>query len=115
MNLINFIEIPVDNFENAKKFYGNVFKWKIYKGKSKNSLFFEMDNGLKGSFIKNIKPLREPGIIIYIEVDDIDSKLKEIEQAGGKIKICKTPKPEVGYYALFNDHYGNILGLISKK
>ena len=53
---------------------------------------------------------------MYIEAEDIESKLKEIETAGAKIIKGKTGiSPEFGFFALFADPSGNTIGLWGKK
>jgi predicted enzyme related to lactoylglutathione lyase len=48
-------------------------------------------------------------------VKDIEKKLREIEHAGGKIIKEKTGiSPEFGFYALFNDPCGSLMGLWSR-
>lgn len=67
-----------------------------------------------GVWTKEKKPTTD-GVTIYIEVEDIEAKLKEIEATGGKIQKEKTKiSDEFGFYALFFDPSGNSIGLWSK-
>jgi predicted enzyme related to lactoylglutathione lyase len=38
---------------------------------------------------------------VYIEVEDIDAKLKEIKKARGKVIVKKTEIPGMGWFAQF--------------
>jgi predicted enzyme related to lactoylglutathione lyase len=49
--------------------------------------------------------------IFHVHVDNIEAALDEIISAGGKLFREKTVIPVYGWYALFNDSEGNILGL----
>jgi predicted enzyme related to lactoylglutathione lyase len=48
---------------------------------------------------------------VYIEVDDIDSKLKDIRKARGKILLKKTPVGPMGWMAQFATPDGCFLSL----
>lgn len=53
-----------------------------------------------------------PGdILIYIQTEDIETSLSEIEAAGGKTLLLKSEIPGIGWYALFADLTGNRVGL----
>jgi len=111
-NAIVHVEIPVTNLEKAKEFYSKVFGWKIYE-KSGFTLF-ESGAQIGGSFNK-VDAVKGGGCLLYIAVDDIEKKLKEIEQAGGKILQRKTEIPDVGWDALFEDIFGNVFYLFTSR
>lgn len=46
-----------------------------------------------------------------IEVDDLEAKLAEIEQLGGKTVTPVTVIPDVVTFAEFSDPEGNVLGI----
>jgi len=43
----NLVEIRVGNLDKAKKFYGNLFDWKISGGKNKDYAYWLIDIGEK--------------------------------------------------------------------
>ena len=56
------------------------------------------------------------GIILHIETDDIPKTLAKIKKAGGKVTKEKTDiGNDFGFYALFEDNSGNLLGIWSQK
>jgi predicted enzyme related to lactoylglutathione lyase len=67
-----------------------------------------------GFFI--VETIPDRGIVIVIEVKDIPSKLKMIEEAGGTIVKEKYHIGEgIGYAADFTDIFGNQLSLFSRQ
>jgi predicted enzyme related to lactoylglutathione lyase len=66
-----------------------------------------------GGFDAGLKPAEEKnGLQITIDVENINTKLEEIEQAGGEIILGKTEIPGGhGFFACFRDPNGNYLQL----
>lgn len=113
MHGFNHIEIPTSDPQKSKDFYGQVFGWKMNENMP-GYVMFSTGDSQGGGFTQESKP-SENGIVLYIEVEDILKKLGEIEAAGGKKVKDKTAiSPEFGFYALFTDPSGNIMGLWSK-
>jgi len=107
------IEIFSKDLKGSKKFYEDVFNWKItvgIEGMPDYATFMDTEE-MGGGFTPDVK-----GIIFYIEADDIEGTLKKIESAGGKVEIPKTMiSEEIGYFAIFTDPSGTKLGLWGKK
>ncbi|TES92819.1 MAG: VOC family protein [Candidatus Cloacimonadota bacterium] len=115
MHGICHIEIPTTDANKSKEFYGRIFGWEFEDGLGGEYVTFKPPEGVGGGFDKERKPCTD-GVAIYIEVEDIESKLTEIEGAGGKKLVPKTKiSDEYGYYAMFLDPVGNSVGLWSKK
>ena len=51
------------------------------------------------------------GVVVYIAVDDIDSALRGVEDAGGTVVTGGLPIPTMGWSAPFRDTEGNLIGL----
>jgi len=107
-NPIVHLEMPVTNLEKAKEFYSKVFGWKIYE--KAGFTLFETGTPIGGSFGK-VDKAGAGGCLLYIAVNDIEEKLKEIEKAGGKIVRKKSEIPDEGWQATFKDIFGNVLYL----
>jgi hypothetical protein len=108
------IEIPTTDSQKSKEFYNKVFGWKINESNPDYLMFSTPDNE-GGGFTTLSKPV-QGGVVLYIEVDDIEKKLTEIQTAGGKTVKGKTGiSPEFGFYALFTDPCENITGLWAKQ
>lgn len=118
-NLVAFFEIPAENFERAVKFYESVLGVQmsaVCDCDSEKMAFFPETNDLSGaiSFSKDFLPSKD-GVLIHLQVEDIEKTMAAIEKNGGKITKPKT-KIEAegwGYFALFIDSEGNRLGLYS--
>jgi predicted enzyme related to lactoylglutathione lyase len=116
MNNICHIELPSKDFHKARKFYGDVFSWQFEEMKEMNYLAFKAPEGVNGGFTDTLEPAQKPGIVFYIEVDDIEATIKKAEKAGGKCYVGKTRiSPEIGYFAMLADLEGNQIGLWSKS
>jgi hypothetical protein len=107
------IEIFSKDLKTSKKFYEDIFGWEVkteLEGIPNYATF--MDKGdMGGGFTDEVE-----GIFFYIEVDDIDETLKQIENAGGKTEVPKTRiSDEIGYAGIFTDPSGTRIGLWSKK
>ena len=114
MHGFTHIEIPTADAQKSKAFYSKMFGWKIEENMPGYVMFSTGDNQ-GGGFTQESKP-SENGVVLYIEVEDIPAKLGEIATAGGKKVKDKTGiSPEFGFYALFTDPSGNIMGLWSRK
>lgn len=108
------VEIPTTDAKKSQEFYGKVFGWKFEETPG-DYVMFRPPEGLGGGFTTESRPSKD-GAVLYIEVADIDKKLGEIEQSGGKRLVQKTKiSDEFGFYALFVDPCGNSVGLWSKQ
>jgi predicted enzyme related to lactoylglutathione lyase len=97
---------------NLQKFYGDLFDWEI---NADNPMNYGLVTGADGSVGGGIGSAQEgmPGhVTFYIEVDDIDKYLQQIESKGGKTMMPKTHIPDMVTFALFADPEGNMVGLV---
>jgi hypothetical protein len=114
---------PVVHFEigakNAKKlqsFYASQFGWKVDANNPMN--YGVVNTGAKGKMRGingGIYPLQDGSPqtpLVYVQVTSIDAALKQIEKAGGKTVLPRTPIPGMVTFAQFADPEGNIVGLV---
>jgi len=116
MSKVIHIEIPSTDFDKSKVFYEKVFGWKVELMPEMNyATWMPTDNkqDIGGGFVKTDKPCdcSEGCITIYIGVDSIDGKVKEIEAAGGTIVTPKTAVGDFGFEAVFKDTAGGTVAL----
>ncbi|PCJ94848.1 MAG: glyoxalase [Flavobacteriaceae bacterium] len=117
-NAINWFEIPVTNFERAKKFYSSVLDTEITDAPMPNmkyGVFKYAVNGVGGGIIEaeGCKPSKD-GVTIYLPGgDDLSEPLARVEAAGGTIIIPKTGIGENGFMAQLIDTEGNRVALHS--
>ena len=110
---IVWFEIPADDPERAKAFYGNLFGWNInpFPGGGDYSHIDTggADDTPDGALKKRNRP-QEP-ITNYVSVDSVAEFSKKIEKLGGKICMSKTAVPQMGYFAVCQDTEGNSFGI----
>jgi len=121
-NAINWFEIPVNNYERAKKFYGDILGLKItdYHMPEKNMKYgmfpYDMENnGVGGAIVqmKEMKPSTDGATVYLNGGDDLNIALSKVEAAGGQVLMPKTDIDENGFFAQFIDTEGNRVALHS--
>jgi predicted enzyme related to lactoylglutathione lyase len=121
-NAVNWVELPVSDFERAKTFYSKIFDYDMPAQPMGDImmgfLLFEQGKGVGGAIVKGegLEPSSQ-GTIAYLNGgEDLSVVLNRIEAAGGKVIIPKTEiTPEVGFFAIFHDTEGNRVALHSMK
>jgi predicted enzyme related to lactoylglutathione lyase len=115
-------EIHADDVARAKKFYEDVFGWKIEKWEGPMEYWnvktgeqgqMGIDGGLMKRWGKT--PGQETVISSYVctmDVPDIDEYLKRIQQHGGKVAMEKNAVPGVGWLAYCFDTEKNMFGIL---
>jgi len=111
---IVWFEIPADNVERAKKFYGELFGWKIEKFPGPME-YWHIDTGggndtPDGGLLKR-QNAGHQGITNYIGVASVDQFVAKVQKLGGKICMPKTAVPQMGYFAVCQDADNNTFGL----
>ncbi len=85
-NSINYIEFPLVKNEETKSFYGQVFGWEFtdwgpdyisFAGAGVEGGF----NGVDGTTVA----AQGNGVLVVLYADDLESTLKSVEAAGGKV------------------------------
>jgi predicted enzyme related to lactoylglutathione lyase len=117
-------EIPADDLDRARSFYGKVFGWRIdtmpmagggeYTGLTTTAVDQKTMTPTEPGAINGGMTQRSestPAPVITIDVADIDAALAQIEQAGGKTVTSRTTIPGMGAYGYFKDSEGNVMGL----
>ena len=123
---IVFFDIPAGDVEKIKKFYSELFGWKIDRLPGPLEYYSVMTvpadekripirAGVNGGLYAK-KDAQDPQMakqqINYVWVESIDEYSKKIEKLGGKIKIPKTEVPGRLRWALAVDPDGTYFGLV---
>jgi len=98
-------EIPADNVEKLRKFYSQLFGWKIEKMPGPTEYLgietVPVDEkgmpkrpGVNGGMMKKQNPEHKP--VTYISVESVDEYAKKIETLGGRVCCPKTEVPGIG-------------------
>jgi predicted enzyme related to lactoylglutathione lyase len=124
MPTIVYFQIPSDDIERSKKFYTQLFGWKIDKSPEANtpegmenwSITTTDHNGkeaLGGGMSKRQMPQQQ--ITNFIDVRSVDEYLSKVERLGGKVVVPKTAVPGMGYYAVCLDTENNSFGIFGSS
>ena len=105
------VEIPAANVEAAGKFYQDLLGWKLQHDPALNYTQWEAGDGTGGGFPAVSDESPAGHVLVYIHSDDIETDLKNVEKLGGKVIHPKTEIPQIGWFGLFQDPTGNVLGL----
>lgn len=121
-NALNWIEIPVVDFERAKGFFSRIFDYEMPQHQMGPNLMgfllYEQSKGIGGAIVKGEGYIpSQQGTLIYLNGGtDLRVVLDRVEPAGGKVLVGKTEiNPSLGYFAIFLDTEGNRLALNSMK
>jgi predicted enzyme related to lactoylglutathione lyase len=123
MRKVVHFEIPADNLDRAKSFYGSIFGWELTTmpmeaGDYTVVMTTPVDDqshlptepgAINGGMM--LRNERTPAPVITIDVEDIDDALKQVEAEGGSVVTPRTAIPGMGAFAYFKDTEGNVLGL----
>ncbi len=104
------IEIPSRNHEEAGKFYGDLFGWKITPMPEMNYMLWEPVEGPGGGFT-SLSETKVGEVLIYVDSDDIEADLKKAISLGAKMVAPKMEIPGIGWFGVFEDPTGNKIAL----
>lgn len=106
------VEIPALNVEAAGNFYQQLFGWKISPMPDMKYTMWEAGNGDEYGGFPEVSVDNPAGqVLVYIASDDIEADLKKAEKLGAVILHGKTEIPGTGWFGIFKDPTGNVLGL----
>lgn len=104
---IVFFDIAGPDSNALQKFYADVFGWKIA---ASGSFTTKVESPLPATIRKDPADKR-----IYIGVEDVAAKLKEIKANGGTPEGGRFEVKGVVVLGLFSDPAGNHMGLVEMK
>lgn len=120
---VNWFEIPATDIERASRFYSTILDTELVEMSEtptfKGAMFpSDMENGEIGGSVSQAEGLvpSANGTLVYLNANpDLQPVLDRVEAAGGKIVRTKTKvgMEGGGYYAVFKDTEGNMVGLHS--
>jgi predicted enzyme related to lactoylglutathione lyase len=122
MDKVVHFEIPVDDLDRAKSFYGSVFGWQLQTMADMNDYTIAMTTAvdeqtqsptepgaINGALMKRTPDTSAP--VLTVGVASVDAALEEIESAGGSTVTARTEIPGMGAFGYFRDPEGNVVGL----
>jgi predicted enzyme related to lactoylglutathione lyase len=123
MRKVVHFEIPADDLDRAKNFYGSAFGWDLQTvpmpgGEYTVVMTTPVDEqtqqpkepgAINGGMFQRQESLTSP--VITIDVDAIDTALAQVESSGGTVVTPRTEIEGMGAFAYFKDPEGNVMGL----
>ena len=108
------VEIPAKDPAAAARFYHDVFNWEYEEVPEMRYITFKTGADQGGGFPEIDNHMYRPdNVIVYIDCDDIEATLQQIEKLGGKTVVPKSPIPGMGWFAHFTDPSGNRIALFT--
>jgi len=118
MPTIVHFEVPADDVERSRKFYSDLFGWKMERWPGMESgmeywIINTTDNegskAIGGGMMKRQNP--QQGITNFIDVTSVDEYSAKVQSLGGKIVAPKQAVPTMGFFAVCLDTENNTFGI----
>lgn len=111
---ICYVEIPAVDVERSSAFYEAVFGWKTRRRGDGHLAFDDTVGEVSGSWVTGRPPSAQPGLLLYIMVDDLAAVVDAVVAHGGEIvQPIGVDAPELT--ARFRDPGGNVVGLYQDR
>jgi uncharacterized protein len=111
---ICYIQIPATNLARSADFYKSVFGWNIRQRGDGHVAFDDGVGEVSGEWVIGRPPALEPGLLIYIMVDNVAATVELVVSNGGEIvQPIGADAPEIT--ARFRDPGGNVLGIYQEQ
>jgi len=115
----NWNELITGDVEKAKAFFAETVGWSydgMPMGPEGGTYWLAMQNGKPIAGIMSLEVLPDgvpPHWMSYLEIDDVDARLKKLKDAGGTIIKEAFEVPNVGRIAIIADPTGAVMGWIT--
>ena len=107
---ICYIEIPAVDIARSSDFYAKTFGWKTRTRGDGAIAFDDTTGAVSGTWTRGSPSSPNPGLLIYVMVDDAEDVVEKIKANGGEIvQAIGGDAPEIT--ARFRDPAGNVLGI----
>jgi predicted enzyme related to lactoylglutathione lyase/uncharacterized glyoxalase superfamily protein PhnB len=107
-----YMEVPAVDVHESASFFEKIFGWDI-RHRDTNRPSFDDASGVSGAWVTGRPISREPGLLPYIWVDDIEAMLRKVTENGGAVVESSHPDHpgSASHIATFRDPAGNLIGL----
>jgi len=112
-NAVVHFEVSCADTERAKEFYSQLFGWEMNNLPDMNYTMVIADpaEGINGGIRGEADPGRR-GVLIYVEVDDLQAALDRVVSLGGTVVHPVREIPGIVTLAVFTDPEGNRIGVV---
>jgi uncharacterized protein len=111
---ICYVEIPANDVEASAAFYEAVFGWRLRKRGDGATAFDDTIGEVSGTWVTGRQPASDPGLLLYVMVDDAEATVEAIVAHGGElVQPIGGDAPEIT--ARFRDPGGNVIGIYQER
>jgi predicted enzyme related to lactoylglutathione lyase len=111
---ICYLEIPAIDVRRSAAFYQAVVGWQLRERGDGRLAFDDGVGQVSGTWVVGRPPSSQPGLLVYIMVDDVAATLDLVRANGGEVvQPIGGDAPEIT--ARFRDPAGNVLGLYQER
>lgn len=107
------VEFSAQDREAAGKFYADLFGWKVQQLPEMDYAMYDTGGDVGGGFNPVSESNPAGSTLVSISTDDIDATLAKAVSLGGKTVVPKTEIPDMGWFGIFSDPTGNMVGLFT--
>ena len=107
------VELATTDLAKAKRFYGDLFAWKLEDMPMPDGTYTMIDvgEGTGGGMMKNLMPGAPSMWMAYVNVDDIKASSNKARSLGANVMKDVTEVPGMGWFSILTDPTGAMLGL----
>ena len=117
--IFTWVEIPVTDFNRAKKFYEGLLGLPIHEsevGGVMHGFWGHTENSVGGAIVMEGTPSKTGNLVYFDGGEDLNNYLAKVNDLGGEVLLNKTLiAKEIGYQGIFMDTEGNRLAFWSSK
>ncbi len=109
------IELQTQDLEKSKKFYANLFDWKLEDLSDAGYTMINVGEGTGGGMMKNPVPGAADSWLPYILVDNAADSTRKAESLGATVLQQVTEITDFGWFSVISDPTGAVFGLWQPK
>ena len=111
-NMLCHFELMSGNPQKCRAFYGQVFDWQFDEQTLPGYTLVNAGAEPTGAIFAKPDTAPGPCMNVYFQVADIDTTVDRVRDHGGEVLIQKTEIPGTGFFAMFADPEGLVVGVM---
>lgn len=111
---LTHMEIPADDVDRAKRFYGELFGWSFQTApgfETYHMFVTPAGEEAMGGAIGKRGEMAPERMRTYVNVDSIESLVSKVAGLGGRVTEEKREVPGMGWFAVLEDSEGNEIAI----
>ena len=112
------VELNTTDVDKAKKFYGQLFDWKledVEMGAGGRYTMVQPGQGTGGGIMKQMMPGAPSSWLAYVEVADVPASTRKAKSLGAQVMVDNKEIEGAGWMSIIVDPTGAMLGLRKAK